>query len=104
MCPKKYWPWRFIVKSLILAFIAPVSTLAQPAPRSVTVASNPPGTVFYALASGLAKIASDGAPFQMAASPIPARALFCLCWTRVRSISASTTRSTWRSPIKDPNG
>ena len=62
MCPKKYWPWRFIVKFLTLAFIVPVSTFAQPAPRSVTIGSNPPGTVFYALASGLAKVASEGAP------------------------------------------
>ena len=65
MCPKKYWPWRFIVKFLILSFIVPVSTFAQPAPRSVTIGSNPPGTVFYALASGLAKVASEGAPTQL---------------------------------------
>ena len=48
------------------------------APRSVTVASNPPGTVFYALASGLAKVASEGTAFRWLSSPIPARALFSL--------------------------
>ena len=30
MCPKKYWPWRFIVKFLTLSFLVPVSTFAQP--------------------------------------------------------------------------
>jgi len=25
ICPKKYWSWRFMVKFLTLAFIAPVS-------------------------------------------------------------------------------
>jgi hypothetical protein len=52
MCPKKSWPWRLIARLLPLVLIVPVTTFAQPTPRSVTIGSNPPGTVFYALASG----------------------------------------------------
>ena len=99
--PQKYWPWRFIVKFLTLSFIVPVSTFAQPAPRSVTIGSNPPGTVFYALASGLAKVASEGAPTQLVVQPYSGTSTFCLCSTPVRSISGSTTRWTWRCPIRD---
>src|SRR5258708_32611367 len=76
MCPKKYWPWRSIVKFLTLSFIVPVSTFAQPAPRSVTIGSNPPGTVFYALASGLAKVASEGAPTQLVVQPYSGTSTF----------------------------
>ncbi len=58
--------------SLLLA-----STLAaQSQPRTLTVASNPPGTVFYALASGLAKFASEGAPFQMVVQPYSGTSTF----------------------------
>ncbi len=74
--PQKYWPWRFIVKFLTLSFIVPVSTFAQPAPRSVTIGSNPPGTVFYALASGLAKVASEGAPTQLVVQPYSGTSTF----------------------------
>jgi len=38
-------------------------------PKSVTLGSNPPGTVFYAIASGLAKTVSGAAGFQMAVQP-----------------------------------
>jgi len=76
MCPKKYWPWWFIVKFLTLSFIVPVSIFAQPAPRSVTIGSNPPGTVFYALASGLAKVASEGAPTQLVVQPYSGTSTF----------------------------
>src|SRR6266576_2053750 len=76
MCPKRYWSWRFIVKLLALAFIAPVSTFAQPAPRSVTIGSNPPGSVFYALASGLAKVVSEATPMQMAVQPYSGTSTF----------------------------
>ena len=38
-------------------------------PKSVTIGTNPPGTVFYAVASGLAKVVSGGAGFQMALQP-----------------------------------
>lgn len=70
------WSWRFIVTFLALAFIAPVSALGQALPRSVTVGSNPPGTVFYALASGLAKIASEAGPTQVVVQPYSGTSTF----------------------------
>jgi TRAP transporter TAXI family solute receptor len=42
---------------------------AQQLPRSVTIGTNPPGSVFYALASGLAKVVSEATPVQMAVQP-----------------------------------
>lgn len=76
MCREKYRSWRFVVTFLALACIAPVSSFAQPLPRSVTIGSNPPGTVFYALASGLAKVASEGAPTQFVVQPYSGTSTF----------------------------
>src|SRR5262245_42839165 len=75
MCPKKYWRWRLVVEFLTLLFVAPLTSFAQPMPRSVTIGSNPPGTVFYALASGLAKIASEGGP-QLVVQPYSGTSTF----------------------------
>jgi len=38
-------------------------------PREVTLATNPPGTSYYAVASGLAKVVSGAARFQMVVQP-----------------------------------
>jgi TRAP transporter TAXI family solute receptor len=64
--------------SFLLGLVLSVSAsaIAQELPRSVTIASNPPGTVFYALASGLAKVASEGAPFQMVVQPYSGTSTF----------------------------
>ena len=92
--------WILPTLSLLLA-----STLAaQSQPRTLTVASNPPGTVFYALASGLAKFASEGAPrSKWLFSRTRARARSCRCSTPARLTSASTMPSIWHSLIRDPN-
>src|SRR3989337_2504372 len=42
---------------------------AQQLPRSVTIGSNPPGSAFYSVASGLSKVVTEAAPFQMAVQP-----------------------------------
>jgi TRAP transporter TAXI family solute receptor len=42
---------------------------AQQLPRAVTIGTNPAGTVFYALASGLAKIATEAGPIQATIQP-----------------------------------
>jgi TRAP transporter TAXI family solute receptor len=76
MHPKLYWSPRLISTLLALALLAPVSANAQQVPRSVTVAANPPGTVFYALASGVAKVVSEGAPFQMVVQPYTGTSTF----------------------------
>jgi hypothetical protein len=59
-----------------VALLAACPVNAQTQPRTLTVASNPPGTVFYALASGLAKLASEGAPFQMVVQPYSGTSTF----------------------------
>src|SRR5262245_33101836 len=64
----------FIVLAFIIGAYGPAS--AQSLPRSMTIGSNPPGTVFYALASGLAKFASEGAPFQIMVQPYSGTSTF----------------------------
>jgi hypothetical protein len=76
MGQKNHWSWRFTATFLALALIAPVSTFSQPLPRSLSIGSNPPGTVFYALASGLAKVASEGAPTQLVVQPYSGTSTF----------------------------
>jgi TRAP transporter TAXI family solute receptor len=71
---------RFFVRlnAAVLAFVllslSDVSAQAQP--RSLTLGSNPPGTVFYALASGLAKVGSEGAPFVITVQPYSGTSTF----------------------------
>jgi len=60
----------------LLSFCFAAIANSQPLPRSVTVGSNPPGTVFYALASGLSKVVSEGAPFQMVVQPYSGTSTF----------------------------
>ena len=43
---KLRWCFRFVSAVLSLALLAPNLADGQPLPRSVAVASNPPGTVF----------------------------------------------------------
>jgi TRAP transporter TAXI family solute receptor len=59
-----------------LVLFVSASATAQQLPRSVTIASNPPGTVFYALASGLAKVVSESAPLQMVVQPYSGTSTF----------------------------
>ncbi len=49
---------------------------AEQLPKSVNIGSNPPGSVFYALASGLAKLVSEGTPIQMAVQPYTGTSTF----------------------------
>ncbi|MBI2090048.1 MAG: TAXI family TRAP transporter solute-binding subunit [Deltaproteobacteria bacterium] len=73
---KLNWSPRLISILLGLALLAPLSAGAQQLPRSVTVAANPPGTVFYALASGIGKVVSEGASFQMVVQPYTGTSTF----------------------------
>lgn len=67
----------FIMAALMVTALLPlVSVQAQQRPRSVTVGANPPGTVFYALASGLAKVVSDAASFQLVVQPYTGTSTF----------------------------
>lgn len=57
------------VNCLAATLLVPGSAQAQQLPRSVTIGTNPPGTVFYALASGLAKVATEAGPIQTTIQP-----------------------------------
>jgi TRAP-type uncharacterized transport system substrate-binding protein len=61
-------PW-FMAALLVLALpLSPSSTQAQQ-PKSVAIGSNPPGSLFYALASGLSKVISESTPIQAQVQP-----------------------------------
>lgn len=69
------FPWC-ISTLLGLALLVAVSAHAQQLPRSVTIGANPPGTVFYAVGSGLAKVMSDALPFQAVVQPYTGSSTF----------------------------
>ena len=52
------------------------SVQAQQLPRSVTVGTNTPGTLFYSLASGLAKVMSGTSPVQASVQPYTGTSTF----------------------------
>jgi TRAP transporter TAXI family solute receptor len=62
---------RPLVKVVLLAaaLLAAVGPVAGQMPKQVTLATNPPGTTFYAVASGLAKVVSGAAGFTMTVQP-----------------------------------
>src|SRR5262245_8295501 len=62
---------RRLVKMILLtaALMAVAGPVAGQAPKQVTLATNPPGTTFYAVASGLAKVVSGAAGFTMTVQP-----------------------------------
>ena len=65
-----------VVAAIIMVLFSLFPAKAQKLPRSLTVGSNPPGTVFYALASGLAKAVSEATPMQMAVQPYTGTSTF----------------------------
>lgn len=58
-----------VVTILVLAFVLVQATAWAQLPKSVTLGANPPGSVFYALASGLAKVVSGATPVQVTVQP-----------------------------------
>ena len=52
------------------------SAHGQPLPKSVAIGSNPPGSLFYALASGLAKVISEASPMQAQVQPYAGTSTF----------------------------
>jgi hypothetical protein len=65
-----------ITHSLTVAVLVIGPVEAQSLPRAVAIGTNPPGSVFYALASGLAKVVSDAAPVQMTVQPYTGTSTF----------------------------
>jgi len=69
---------RWLVLALATVTLAPlaVGPAGAQTPKSVTLGTNPPGTIFYAVASGLAKVVSGAAPFQMTIQPYAGTSTF----------------------------
>jgi len=71
--------WRHVgfVSAVLLATVLLVHPAgAQKLPRSVTIGSNTPGTLFYSLASGLAKVVSGKSPMQATVQPYSGTSTF----------------------------
>jgi TRAP transporter TAXI family solute receptor len=58
-----------LVAFLLFLLMCPIFTQAQQFSRSVTLGSPAAGSLLYSLGSGLAKVVSDTAPFQMTIQP-----------------------------------
>lgn len=69
---------RWLVLGLLLVALAllALNPAGAQLPRSVTLGTNPPGSIFYTVASGLAKAVSQAAPFQMALQPYAGTSTF----------------------------
>ncbi|OGA68470.1 MAG: hypothetical protein A3G81_23100 [Betaproteobacteria bacterium RIFCSPLOWO2_12_FULL_65_14] len=67
----------FLIALLLVVVVLPVDPVhAQQFPRAVTIGSNPLGTTFYVAASGLSKVVSEAAPFQMTVQPYTGSSTF----------------------------
>ena len=62
-------------------FLFPLAAVAQQLPKSVAIGSNPPGSLFYALGSGLAKVISDASPIQAQIQPYAGTSTFVPLFT-----------------------
>ncbi len=60
--------------AVVVLLVDPVH--AQQLPRAVTIGGNPPGSALYAVASGLSKVVTEAAPFQMAVQPYSGSSTF----------------------------
>ena len=66
---------RVVICSIIL-LLSFGTTQAQPLPKSVAIGSNPPGSLFYSLASGLAKVVSEASQMQAQVQPYAGTSTF----------------------------
>jgi TRAP transporter TAXI family solute receptor len=64
-----YIRWLVIAAHFVVLLLSTNSADAQKLPRAVTIGTNPAGTVFYALAGGLAKVATEASPIQVNIQP-----------------------------------
>jgi uncharacterized protein len=68
--------WLLVATAFVAFHFLAGAAQAQQPPKSVTVGTNPAGTVFYALASGLASVISSAAPFQAVVQPYTGTSTF----------------------------
>jgi len=65
-----------LIAFLLFLLTCPIFTQAQQLPRSVTLGSPAAGSLLYSLGSGLAKVVSEAAPFQMTIQPYSGTSTF----------------------------
>ncbi|HEY1235003.1 MAG TPA: TAXI family TRAP transporter solute-binding subunit [Candidatus Binatia bacterium] len=61
---------------LLVGLLTASASSAQPLPKSIAIGSNPPGSLFYALASGLAKVISEASSIQAQVQPYAGTSTF----------------------------
>jgi uncharacterized protein len=62
---------------MIAALLTPATAaMAQQLPKSITIGSNPAGSLFYSLASGLAKVITESTPIQAQVQPYAGTSTF----------------------------
>ena len=72
----------YLIALVSLVSLFPVKfVLAQQLPKSVAIGSNPAGSLFYALGSGLAKVVSDASPIQAQIQPYAGTSTFAPLFT-----------------------
>src|SRR5882672_7130918 len=67
---------QFFYCLFLATFLFATEGRAQQLPKSVAIGSNPPGSLFYALASGLAKVVSEASPMQAQVQPYAGTSTF----------------------------
>ena len=60
---------RFVVATFVFALALPPAFTQAQQLKSVAIGSNPPGSLFYALGSGVAKVVSESTPIQAQVQP-----------------------------------
>ena len=65
-----------LAAAIIGIFLNANSAVAQKLPPSVTIGTNPAGTVFYAVSAGLAKVISGAGPMQSVVQPYTGSSTF----------------------------
>jgi uncharacterized protein len=68
MCIEARLPW-FVATLMVLALALPPRSSQAQQLKSVAIGSNPPGSLFYALASGVSKVISESTPIQAQVQP-----------------------------------
>src|SRR5262245_60104294 len=68
--------WLVVTSVFVLLQLPADTARAQQFPKSVTIGTNPAGTVFYAVGGGVASVISGGAPFQAVIQPYTGTSTF----------------------------
>jgi uncharacterized protein len=68
--------WLVVTSAFVLLQLWASTVRAQQLPKSVTIGTNPAGTVFYALAGGLASVISGATPLQAVIQPYTGTSTF----------------------------